>query len=168
MTDRTAVLLQRAQPHRQALSLKYKDRFVQPAEVSSSQQAFLSEGVALHCALANCAQKLQVLRLSMKSSSLFDAQHERIQSLADSVDSELKVTQGRLEDLQRIETSGVHEQTVKEILQGRLFALTKDFKAALQVRTKALRTADEKKRELSSVRSYTSTTRSELSFLEEP
>lgn len=167
MTDRTAALLQRAQPHRQTLSLKYKDRFVQPVEVSSSQQAFLSEGVALNCALANCAQKLQVLRQSMKSSSLFDAQHERIQSLADSVDNGLKVIQAKLEDLQRVETSGAHEQTVKEILQGRLFSLTKDFKAALQLRTKALRTADDKKRELSSMRSCASTARSEPSFLEE-
>lgn len=169
MTDRTAALLQRAQPHRQALPLKYKDRFVQPVEVLVPEQTFVSEGVALHFALSKCAQKLQAFRQSMKDGgSLFDTQHERIESLADAVDNELKVVQLKLEDLQHVETRGAHEQTVKEVLQGRLFALTKDFKSALQLRTKALRIADGKKRELSSARSYASTARSEPSFLEEP
>jgi len=169
MTDRTAALLQRAQPHRQALSVKYKDRFVPPAEVASTQQTFMSEGVALHFALSQSAQKLQALRHAMKGgSSLFDTQHERIKALADAVDNELKVIQLKLEDLQHVDTRDAHEHTVKEILQGRLFALTKEFKAALQKRTKALKEADEKKRELSSVRSYQATTLSAPSFMEEP
>lgn len=169
MTDRTAAFLQRAQPHRQALPLKYKDRFIPPVEVTSAQQTFMSEGVALHFALSQSAQKLHALSQAMKGgSSLFDTQHERIKALADAVDNELKVIQLKLEDLQHVDTQGAHEQTVKEILQGRLFALTKDFKAALQKRTKSLREADEKKRELSSTRSYSSTALSEPSFLEEP
>ena len=88
--------------------------------------------------------------------------------MADAVDNELKVIQLKLEDLQHVDTRDAHEHTVKEILQGRLFALTKEFKAALQKRTKALKEADEKKRELSSVRSYQATTLSAPSFMEEP
>lgn len=160
--------MQRAQPHRQALPLKYKDRFVPPVEVTSSEQTFMTEGVSLHFALAHTAQKLQALRKLMKGgSSLFDSQHERIKLLADAVDNELKVTQLKLDDLQHMEIKGTHEQIVKEILQARLFALTKEFKAALQLRTKSLRAADEKKRELSSAKSYASTARSEPSFMEE-
>ena len=167
MTDRTSDLLQRAQPYRQSVQLKYKDRFIPPQEVASKEQAFMHEAVQLHFSLVSSAQKLTALRSVMKESSLFNSQHERIKTLADSVDAELKRSQERLEDLG---DNGEDEikATVKEILQGRLFTLTRDFKQVLQTRTKSLRAADEKKRELSSTRSYEATAvRAEPSFMED-
>lgn len=167
MSDRTTDLLQRAQPYRQSLQLKYKDRFIAPSEVASKEKAYMTEAVQLHFALVQSAQKLEALRATMKENSLFNNQHERIKTLADAVDAELRNTQERLEGIDDAGTDDIRT-VVKEVLQGRLFSLTRDFKQVLQVRTKSLRAAEEKKREFSSARSYQSTAvRSEPSFMED-
>ena len=75
----------------------------------------------------------------------FQTQTNRIRSLSERIENSIKISQMKLEEIQNIDLESCCSGSIHDLLQMRLFNITKDFQFSLQARTKQLKLSQEKK-----------------------
>ena len=133
-------------------------------EVGNADRQFVMEAVQMHRELSEAMRKVEAAQKVAKNSGLFESNNYQIQTIADAVDDEIKVVRRKLEELQ---TGNCVQAAIRDILQSRLFEVTKQFKVMLQARTQYLRLLEEKKSGLSTARTLTTSSRFSPTFLSE-
>merc|ERR1719191_1720335 len=113
-----------------------------PSELQSKLNAFSAEiGAGIH----KTSQKLQELRKMAKGKGIFDDKTAQIQELTYNVKQDIESLNQQIEVLEKQATGSgsnrnlkAHSQTMVNTLKTRLLEVTKEFKDALELRTKAL------------------------------
>lgn len=127
-----------------AKTLDYRNRLV-PSEVPSSETAFISETSNLLFVLNDCSKILKEIKTETSGRVQFEHQSDRAQRLSDKLENCVKVAQIKLEEIKNVEIRTCCSSAIQEVLQKRLFLVTKDFQVTLNARTKQLRKTSEKK-----------------------
>merc|ERR1719191_706716 len=113
-----------------------------PSELQSKLNAFSAEiGGGIH----KTSGKLQELRRMAKGKGIFDDKSAQIQELTYNIKKDIETLNQQIEVLEKqAKGSGsnrnlkAHSQTMVDTLKTRLLEVTKEFKDALELRTKAL------------------------------
>lgn len=116
----------------------YKNRFI-AAEVSSTEGHFVAETANLLTVLNDASKILKELESVAKGRIQFDSHSDRSQKLSEKLENSIKVAQLKLEETKNVEIPSCCSHAINEVLQKRLFALTKQFQNSLQARTKQLK-----------------------------
>ena len=137
--DLTNALLDLAQTIKIPFTDPYKNRFI-PSEISSPDSHFISETSSLLFLLIDTSKSLQELSSKSGARVNFQTQTKLIRNLSDKIENSLKVAQMKLEEIKFIELPSCCSEAIQDLLQKRLFGITKDFQLSLQARTKQLKT----------------------------
>lgn len=144
--DRTYEITQLALRHRSASSIHH-NRFCASPEIATTEKQFITEAISLNERLVECERKVKTAEMIVKNSSLFDSKHYQLQTITDSVDDEVRVIKRKWEELET--GSWLLAAGIKDILQGKLSAVMKEFKSVLQVRSDTLHLLETRKGHLS-------------------
>lgn len=166
MTDRTDQLLTLAQQLKTSATDVYKNRFNTTPTIPTPESHFLQESTYLHLAFRETAKQLDSLKSVSMQSSIFNTQSQRIQQLSDRIDDSIKVSKIKLEELRGLSLNNPTLEAIQDILQQRLFNITKDYKQALGNRTKILKETEAKRSEISATRSFDYSARTVPSFMD--
>lgn len=122
----------------------YKNRFL-PVETSSPDSHFTSEASSLLFLLIETSKSLKELTSKSNTRVNFQTQTNLIRSLSDKIENNIKLAQLKLEEIQHIDLPSCCSDSINDLLQKRLFSITKDFQCSLQARTKQLKSSQGKK-----------------------
>lgn len=141
ITDR---FLEISQNVRVSSSDPYRNRFV-PSHVPTTESHYISETTSVLFLLIDSAKILKELSSETSSHLNFSTHSNRLRSLSEKIENNIKISQLKLEEIQHIDIPSCCSNAIHELLQKRLFLLTKDFQLSLQARTKQLRESKDKK-----------------------
>ena len=116
----------------------YKNRFI-ASEVPSTEAHFVSETANLLSVLNDAGKILKELESVASGRVQFESHSDRSQKLSEKLENSIKVAQIKLEETKNIEIPSCCSAAINEVLQKRLFVLTKKFQSSLQARTKQLK-----------------------------
>jgi hypothetical protein len=122
----------------------YKNRFIS-SEVSSTDRHYISESSSLLFLLIETSKSLKELNSESNTRVNFYTQTNRIKNLSDKIENNIKIAQMKLEEIQHIEIPSCCSESIHNLLQKRLFTVTKDFQLSLQAQTKQLKSNQDKK-----------------------
>jgi hypothetical protein len=74
----------------------------------------------------------------------FDSHSDRTQRLSDRLENQIKVAQIKLDEIKNLDIRTCCSYAIHDVLQKKLFLITKDFQKTLQARTKQLKKNSEK------------------------
>ena len=144
----------------------HKNRFI-PSEISSPDSHFISETSSLLFLLIETSKSLQELTSKSGPRVNFQTQTNLIRSLSDKIENNIKIAQMKLEEIKHIELPSCCSEAIHDLLQKRLFGLTKDFQLSLQARTKQLKNTQGKKNSMNNEVEIDDIRRDRPTFLED-
>ena len=140
--DITENFLDLAQRSRPSLIDPHKNRFI-PSDISSSESHYISETSGLLFLLIDSSKILAELSSDSNFRISFQTHSDRVQRLNEKIENNIKLAQLKLEEIQHIDNPTCCSSAIQDLLQMRLFRITKDFQISLQSRTKQLRKTKE-------------------------
>jgi DNA-binding transcriptional MerR regulator len=139
MADKTEYILSLAQTLKGSITDSYKHRFIPQSTIPTPEDHFIHETSVLYFSLKETEKQLETLRDVSKKSSLFSTHTQRIQQISDIVEDKIKVAKNKLEELKNVTMGNECGETIKQILQHRLFNLTQKYKQILNDRATVLK-----------------------------
>lgn len=139
MVDRTQEIIALAHGVKSSITDSYKHRFIPQTSIPTPEEHFIRETSTLYFSLRETEKQLDTLKECSKKSSLFNAQTQRIQQISDIVEDKIKVAKNKLEEIKNVTMGNQCGETIKQILQQRLFFLTQIYKQILNDRTSLLK-----------------------------
>ena len=115
-----------------------------PSDIPSSESCFISETSNLLFMLNDSSKILKEIRSETSNRLQFENQSDRTHRLSDRLENQIKIAQMKLDEIKRSDIKACCSDAIHDVLQKRIFLITKDFQKTLQARTKQLKKSSEK------------------------
>ena len=119
-------------------------RRIIPCEIPSSESSFISETANLLFVLNDSSKVLKEIISDASARVQFDSHSDRSQRLSDRLENQIKVAQIKLDEIKNLDIRTCCSYAIHDVLQKKLFLITKDFQKTLQARTKQLKRTSQK------------------------
>lgn len=114
-----------------------------PSDIPSTESSYISETSTLLFMLNDSIKILKEIRSSTSNHLQFENQSDRTHRLSDRLENQIKLCQLKLDEIQKSDIKTCCSNAIHDVLQKKLFLITKDFQKTLQARTKLLKKSSE-------------------------